>query len=378
MKLYYLSNSTIPSTAANSIHAMHMCSAFVQAGHDVTLFAGKGVDITENPFTYYGVPECFRLIRLPRPEIPIVKSALFGNHVARRIRTMPPPDLLYARDPWSLWRCRNTPCPLVFEAHSAAGGIRKFVERQLFRSPNFSHLVVISKALQSSYAELLSATSSRVRSVVAHDAAPFIDETAPATQQQRPGSLRIGYLGQLYAGKGAEIVSTLARLMPQHEFHIVGGRPGDVKTLKDRSAGVSNLVTHGFVPPSRVGSLRATMDVLVAPYQRTVAGSGGGDISRWMSPLKIFEYMSSGKAIVASELSVLREILEHNRNCLLVEPDRIQAWLAAIVRLEDAQLRNRLGKAARQQFEREHTWSKRVDTVLRPLLDDGEDHKCVD
>jgi glycosyltransferase involved in cell wall biosynthesis len=114
----------------------------------------------------------------------------------------------------------------------------------------------------------------------------------------------------------------------------------------------------------------ARLDIVLAPYQRRVALRGGrGDIARWMSPLKIFEYMAAGKPVVASDLPVLREVLEDGREALLVPPDDIEAWAAAIERLlASPELRQRLSRSAHQKFMRQFTWQARARKMLHGAL----------
>ncbi len=82
--------------------------------------------------------------------------------------------------------------------------------------------------------------------------------------------------------------------------------------------------------------LLRSYDVLIAPYQEKVCvHGGGGDVATWMSPLKIFEYMAAGRPIVASDLPVLREILEDGRNALLVSPGDVDAWCIALNKLRN-------------------------------------------
>lgn len=84
--------------------------------------------------------------------------------------------------------------------------------------------------------------------------------------------------------------------------------------------------------------------------------------------MKLFEYMSHGRAIVASDLPVLREVLEDGVNCLLRPSDRPQAWADAVTDLvADRALRSRLGDEARRQFLELYTWRRRADLVLADL-----------
>ena len=122
---------------------------------------------------------------------------------------------------------------------------------------------------------------------------------------------------------------------------------------------------YGFVPPAQTVRYCVAFDVLLAPYQRRVEIAGGADISAWMSPLKLFEYMAAGKPILCSDLPVLREIIEHERNGLLLPPDDADEWTAALRRLaDDTAERDRLGSAARGEFLARHTWQQRARLVL--------------
>jgi glycosyltransferase involved in cell wall biosynthesis len=109
-------------------------------------------------------------------------------------------------------------------------------------------------------------------------------------------------------------------------------------------------------------------DILIAPYGPRVAHSGTGDISRWMSPLKIFEYMAAARPIVTSDLPVLREVLRNNETALLCQPGDVQAYVAALRRLAaDFDLRNKLGSAGRDLLEAKYTWENRAKRVFEGI-----------
>ena len=84
-----------------------------------------------------------------------------------------------------------------------------------------------------------------------------------------------------------------------------------------------------------------------------------------MSPLKIFEYMASAKAILCSDLPVLREVLEHERNALLLSPDQTAPWVAALRRLRaDPAYAQALGMRAYEDFEMHYTWKQRAKRII--------------
>ena len=106
-------------------------------------------------------------------------------------------------------------------------------------------------------------------------------------------------------------------------------------------------------------------DVLIAPYASQVSHAGGGDIGRWMSPLKLFEYMAAERPIVTSNLPVLAEVVQDDHTALMCEPGNVETWVDALNRLaNDHALRRRLGSAGRDLLEAKYTWAQRAETVL--------------
>ena len=68
------------------------------------------------------------------------------------------------------------------------------------------------------------------------------------------------------------------------------------------------------------------------PYTSKVTVSGDvGDMSKYTSPLKIFDYMKLGKLIICSNLPVLREVLVNKKNCILIDDfTNEQQWIKNI------------------------------------------------
>lgn len=86
----------------------------------------------------------------------------------------------------------------------------------------------------------------------------------------------------------------------------------------------------------------------------------------YASPLKVFEYMAAGRAIVAPDQPNLREVLRDGETALLFDPARPGAMWDAVLRLvEDASLRQRLGAAARDDvLARDFTWAGNARRVV--------------
>jgi hypothetical protein len=65
------------------------------------------------------------------------------------------------------------------------------------------------------------------------------------------------------------------------------------------------------------------------PYERSVAVSGGGDTADVCSPMKMFDYMAAGRAIISSDLPVLQEVL-NEQNAVFCSPDAPDQWEQAL------------------------------------------------
>ena len=107
------------------------------------------------------------------------------------------------------------------------------------------------------------------------------------------------------------------------------------------------------------------VDLLLMPYQAQVSiGLVGHDTGRWMSPMKMFEYMSSGTPFVASDLPVLREVLRDGDNAVLVAPNDLPAWRRSILALQDdPALRQTLARRAYDDYQAHYTWRRRAERI---------------
>ena len=140
-------------------------------------------------------------------------------------------------------------------------------------------------------------------------------------------------------------------------FHVVGDGPTRLELEQQAGRlGIRDRVTFaGLVDRDAVASHVAAFDIALQP--KSVA---------YASPLKLFEYMALGKAIVAPDQPNIREILTDEANALLFDPDRPAAMTAAILRLaDDPALRERLGVAARSTIsERQLTWRANAKRII--------------
>jgi len=114
------------------------------------------------------------------------------------------------------------------------------------------------------------------------------------------------------------------------------------------------------VPSSRVPAYLDACDVLASPHVDL-----GGGVEFFGSPTKLFEYMASGKPIVASRLGQIGDVLADGESALLVGPGDVRELANALeVLLEDPVGAVTFGAAARRAAIERHTWRENAARVI--------------
>ena len=177
--------------------------------------------------------------------------------------------------------------------------------------------------------------------------------------------LLAGFVGTFGPWHGVVQLAHATAALPQDlpvRFLFVGSGSlhGEVERLLSSERARGRVIFTGAVAHERVPVLLDACDILVAPH---VPLADGSDF--FGSPTKIFEYMAMGKAIVASRLGQIGEVLTDDETALLVQPGNTDELASAIVKLVgSSDLRARLGANARTVAVREHTWTHNARRVL--------------
>lgn len=166
------------------------------------------------------------------------------------------------------------------------------------------------------------------------------------------------YTGHLYGWKGVDTLAKAAPLMPDIEIFFVGGTEQDVARFKKQWGSAPNIRIIGFVPHDEIPLWQSAADVLVLP------NSAKEEISvHYTSPMKLFEYIASGRPIVASDLPSIREILPENAGLFAV-PDDPRSFAKQIA---TAATRFELGAASRHEAKK-YSWNERARRILERFV----------
>src|SRR3972149_8245290 len=167
------------------------------------------------------------------------------------------------------------------------------------------------------------------------------------------------YAGHLYDYKGIPLILRIAKELSNITLVLVGGWEADIKRVRILcgDAGLNNVKLIGFVPQSKIPVYLKSADILLLPY------SGGHHPASTTSPLKLFEYMASEKPIVASSISNVIKVLNHNENAILCIPDKVECFIDGIrVLLADKEKAHRLAQQALKEVQK-YDWRERGNRI---------------
>lgn len=380
MKIAVIAPTYLPARRANTIQVMKMAQALAQTGYSVHLLVPQADGGTrpdwEQLAHWYGLRQAFPVTWLPAH--PRLRRYDFGWRAVKWARRWGA-DLIYTRLPQSAAAASWFGVKTIFEIHDMPQGTMGPLLLHLFlRGRGAYCLVTISRVLQADLIKRFKYSGLARSSIVAPDGVDLERyENLPESEESRrklhrAGKLdldaarfTVGYSGHLYSGRGKELILALANRLPEMNFLVVGGESAEAARLRayGQRLGLANFCVTGFVANADVPLYQAACEVLLMPYQRAVAASSGGDISRYLSPMKMFEYLACGRAILASDLPVLREVLSPEI-AVLLPPDDIDAWSAALERLhQDPERRARIAGQARRAAH-DYSWTARVSRIL--------------
>jgi glycosyltransferase involved in cell wall biosynthesis len=150
---------------------------------------------------------------------------------------------------------------------------------------------------------------------------------------------------------------------PNARLVLVGEGPGQGAIWNHTKKNGIDQAVHftGRVEHEQVASYINAADIAVVPIPVMKQDF-------WLSPMKLFEYMAAGKAMVASAMGQIVQIVKHGENGLLVPAGDAGALAEALhLLLSDAELRARLGRQARSHAVRHHSWDRYLSELESAL-----------
>lgn len=332
MKLLYIANERIPSERANSIHIVKMCNALATAGENLFLILPKRKNpIKEDIFTYYGIENNFKVEFLPILDwgqgmpIFLLNQIIFSLCLFFNRRWPSKDFVVLTRDIVTSWFLALRGYRVFHDLHGFPEKHHWFWRAVLRKMSGIiaTNVWKIEQCVNRYHIP-------RSRIILARNGfdpllfQDVIDKEKTALRKDlnlptdRPVIL---YSGHLYDWKGAHLLIEVAVNLQRTCIVLVGGGERELSELKDKYKIPANVLLVGQKPYNLVPYYLCAADVLVLPNSKKSENLRAIPYSIYdTSPIKLFEYMASGRPIVASNLPSVREVLNED-NVVLFEPD---------------------------------------------------------
>lgn len=373
MNIYYIGSPQLFGEGASSIHVAKMCEAFSNEGHYLELVLPINSKKVDDFFRYYNVKNKFKI----NPTIGFKSGSL--RHVFHGIisffKMLPVNeyDFIVTRNITFAFLMSFLKSRIIIDIHHPpVNFFSKIATERFFKSKNIIKITCNSNGTMQNLTKDISRSK---KLQVLHNGVNIDEFNLKSDSKDLRKSLNISekfkivsYIGNTYKGRGIEKIIELSKINKDIFFLIVGGEESDNKIyLDDLKNNQENLLFTGHVKNSDIPNYLAISDVLLIPYDHDFTIKGGSKAVDYSSPIKLFEYMASGKPIIASDLPAISEILSNRINSLLVNPDSIDELNQAINNLlsnkdliKDISLNS-------LKLSKEFTWTSRARKMIMDL-----------
>lgn len=358
----YISRTSLPSNSANTVHLMKICEEFHKIfGDGFIALVGSKNDSTDNICNKYGT-EKFNIeeICINKGKIYSYRFALSAVRYIRRHKI----KKVITRDPLTALYAALMGIDVVLDLHGdlrhlCGRAYHMFKLKGIIQKNNFQ-FCSISQRLKDYY---ISNYSKLYKKIVVLPDGVTLDNFKELTSD---GVLNndipsVGYLGKFTTGKGIDTIINVAGKCPEYRFYMYGGTREEAEKETGLTAPY-NIVFGGYIDNKRVPEIISNMDILLLPNKASQR-CNGEPIGEFTSPMKMFEYMASGRPIIASSIPVLREVLDEE-NCYFAKEDDISSWIDCLDYInnnrDEALVKSRRAKKAVEQY----TWGKRAHQMV--------------
>lgn len=397
-KLAYIANIRLPTEKAHGFQICKMCESFALQNTAVSLYhphrqqtptlASK---TAQDAFDYYGIQPTFTIHTVPQTDFIAYENQLPGrllrfllNKSATRfakrsanLATDNQNTLFYTRDFGVADHLTSQGLPTILEAHSVPKGRDYAKLAAVVKRPSFQFGVVLTQFIRQA---LIKAGASPNKVIVEPDAvdlAQYANLPSPGVAKQqlnlplnRP---IIGYIGRFKTmgmDKGIHFLLNMMAHLPKEMdaeplLLCVGGPLDDVaqyvKVAKSLDVPNGRLQFVGRVPNTAVPLWMQAIDIATMPYPFTE------HYAYYMSPMKLFEYLAAGKAIVSTDLPSIQEIITDGQNGLLFPHDNPQAFAHGILHLLTDDARKQQLETKAKQDVQKYSWTARAKRILEAV-----------
>ena len=363
MKLFYISEFSLPSNRAYSIHVFKMLDAFAKKKINCTLFVPHAKKNINKSFLkkFYSIKYIHHInihsFFKSLINLNFVYRFIYGLKICSFLKNIDQNNIIITRSLISSFLLSIFKIHHFLELHQEIKGLSKiiFINLSFIKSKYIIKLVFISKGLAKYY------KTYTVKSLILHDGVDT--DNFKGYKKKLRKIKKITYTGSFYKGRGINRIIQLSREMPSFNFFLYGRRGENFSDIP------KNLKIYNFVHHNKIPKILVESDLLLMPYSKKIylsSFTADQDISKFTSPLKMFEYLASGTPIVSSNLKVLREILVDKKNSILVRNfENVAEWKKKILNLKNNKDLMKKISINAIKTAKMYSWDARVEKYLK-------------
>jgi glycosyltransferase involved in cell wall biosynthesis len=246
--------------------------------------------------------------------------------------------------------------------HLCGRGYHFFKMKSLVGRKNL-HFLAISNGIKEAYIKEYGAVYEKMH--IFPDGVT-IEDYADLTQENvlKRERITLGYIGSFQSGKGIGLIADVAEMCDDCTFMMCGGSREDAERETGKKF-PANVEFMGYIDNKDVPDIMKKMDIMLLPNKADQV-CAGEQIGAYTSPIKMFEYMASGRPLIASDIPVLREVLDETNSFLASDGD-VDGWVQTIKKIA-ADRENALFVAAKAREDvKKYTWKARAEAMAEIL-----------
>ena len=379
MRILYLHGNRLDSESANVVQVINMCEAFAQCGVDVTLAIAapqhNSINIDNYLKRFLDSRPSFKIITYKKYTVAKRFNMLGVMFACKKIIKQNNADICFTRSPFLLQQAKSLNRSIIFESHSnllhnKSKILSRLWEMNLIKSSksnNMLKFVTISNSL-ASFWQSKGVPDKKLTPL--HDgfnAGKFskqksIDEARNITNLPL-GKKVVLYSGRLHLDREPDQILKLAKIFSDVLFVVLGGPEEQRLKLEQKSQylNINNIIWKGHVPHSSIPDYLYAADVLLMIWSWNVP-----HINHF-SPLKMFEYMASGRIIVGQAFPTIHEVLTDGVTAYLADPDSFENLTTKLSEALAHEYPLPMAEQARELAFSQYSWKTRAEKILNGI-----------
>jgi hypothetical protein len=332
-KINYVTFSSLPSLLPSSLQIIKTCESFSKHKYFVTLIkpgtGNKKISINK----YYGIKYNINIKEFKKfKSFPKGISFYLYSIYCLVFILKKKASITITRNYFICFLLIFFRQKVILEIHhdiKIEGRITKSIVRStnFLNNKNLLNIVAISKSVKTLFENKYQVLPKKIK-VLPSGSSIRVNYSPNLINNKR---MKLGYFGSISSSKGINTIIRLSKIDPGNDYFIYGGSKKDLSKIRILNF-QRNLFLEEGIPYEQISKKMLKMDILLLPYTKIIKSAGGvDDISKYTSPLKLFDYLAVGKMIISSNLKVLREIISPRNAFFVNNYENIYEWKKKIL-----------------------------------------------